>query len=56
MKKMSEMNLAELKERLLEIIRLKNQALKDQQYETGAKLRDEERQCGEAINRLEKEE
>ena len=55
MKKMNEMNLAELKVKLKEIGQLKTQEIRNQQYEKAAQLRDEEKLLSEALAKLEKE-
>ena len=52
---MHEMNLTELKEKLLEIGQLKTQEIRNQQYEKAAQLRDEEKLLSEALAKLEKE-
>ena len=55
MKKINEMNLAELKEKLKEIAQLKTQEIRNQQYEKAAQLRDEEKLFSEALAKLENE-
>ena len=53
MKKMDEMSLAELKEKLKEIGQLKTQEIRNHQYEKAAKLRDEEKLFSLALEKLE---
>ena len=52
---MKNLNLTELREKQMELHESKTQAINERNYEEAAKIRDKERQCREAIERLEKE-
>ena len=51
---MKSMNLTELQEKQVELQELKTQAIHERDYEKASKIRDQERQCREAIEKLEK--